>query len=80
MRVSQKIKAEIEKRGLTVTDAAPKLSLSRPALSNVANGNASLSIELALRLESEFGMDARKLLVAQLDEDIAAARALAGEP
>lgn len=75
MRVYQKIKAEIEKRGLSVTDAAPMLGIVRPSLSIVLNGRGALSIALALRLETEFGMDARKLLVAQLDEDIAAARA-----
>ncbi len=78
MRVHEKIKAEIEKRKLSVTDAAPILGITRPSLSVVVNGRGALSIELALSLESEFGMDARKLLVAQLDEDIAAARAEIG--
>jgi addiction module HigA family antidote len=66
--------AVIVQGGQTVTDAAARLQMSRPSLSNVVNGNAALSIELALRIEREFGLDARKLLVAQLDEDIAKAR------
>jgi addiction module HigA family antidote len=74
MRVHEKIRAEIEKRGLSVTDAAPLLGLTRPSLSNVINGNASLSVHLALRLEDRFGMNARKLLMGQLDQDIKAAR------
>lgn len=79
MRIHEKIKAEIERRELSVTSAAPILGITRPSLSIVVNGRGALSIELALRLESEFGMDARKLLVAQLDEDIAAARDAIGE-
>jgi|EndMetStandDraft_5_1072996.scaffolds.fasta_scaffold402021_1 antitoxin HigA-1 len=61
-------------RDKTVTEVARELEMSRPCFSNVVNGNAALSIELALRIEREFGLDARKLLVEQLDEDIAEAR------
>lgn len=75
MRVYERVyEAVIVQGGQTVTDAAARLQMSRPSLSNVVNGNAALSIELALRIEREFGLDARKLLVAQLDEDIAKAR------
>ena len=40
---------------LTVTDAAAKLGVSRPALSNLLNGHASLSPEMALRLSKLLG-------------------------
>jgi addiction module HigA family antidote len=73
-RVFEKLYAVIEQNGLTVTDAAERLEITRPSLSNVVNGNAALSIELALRVEREFGLDARKLLIAQLDEVIADAK------
>jgi plasmid maintenance system antidote protein VapI len=69
-RVYQKIRSEIERRGLSVTEAAVLLNISRPAFSNVVNGNASLSIELAFRLEREFRMRARALLIQQLNEQI----------
>jgi len=41
----------IGKTDLTVTDLSKKLDIGRPALSNVLNGSASLSIDLALTLE-----------------------------
>jgi addiction module HigA family antidote len=65
----------VTKRETTVTDLARELQISRPALSNVLNGNADLSVELAVRIErSGFGLDARRLLIAQLDEKLKAAR------
>ena len=36
--------------------------MGRPALSNLLNGNASLSPTMALRLEKSFGFDGQKLL------------------
>lgn len=75
MNVPETIRAAFENEGLTVTAAAKRLLISRPAFSNVVNGNADLSVDLALRLESEFGLDARAMLIAQLDVAIAAARA-----
>jgi addiction module HigA family antidote len=54
--------------GLTVTEAAKKLDITRSALSNVLRGAAALSPELALKLEQTFGLTARELLIAQLDE------------
>jgi antitoxin HigA-1 len=75
MTVAAKLMAAlVTKRAKTVTEVARELEMSRPCFSNVVNGNAALSIELALRIEREFGLDARKLLVEQLDEDIAEAR------
>jgi addiction module HigA family antidote len=41
----------VEPLGLTVTAAAKILKVSRPALSNLLNGNADLSGEMALRIE-----------------------------
>jgi antitoxin HigA-1 len=61
-------------RDKTVTEVAEELEMSRPCFSNVVNGNASLSVELALRIEAKFGLQARKMLIEQLDEQIAAAR------
>ena len=37
--------------GINTTDAAERLSMSRPALSRVLNGHAGISPDLALRLE-----------------------------
>ena len=52
--------------GMSVTEAARKLGVGRPALSNLLNGNAAsergLSQDMALRLEATFGADRTKLL------------------
>jgi len=43
--------------GLTVTEAAIQLGVSRSALSRVLNGKAALSPDIALRLESWLGIE-----------------------
>jgi plasmid maintenance system antidote protein VapI len=73
--VAEKLKAAlVTQREKTVTEVAGELEMSRPCFSNVVNGNASLSVELALKIERTFGLDARKLLIQQLDEQIAASK------
>ncbi len=42
--------------GLTVTDAAAQLGVTRAALSRVLNGRAAISPEMALRLEGWLGL------------------------
>ena len=69
------IRAEIiEPLGLTVTDAAKILGVTRPALSNLLNGNASLSPEMALRIEKAFGPKMDTLLRMQSSFEIAKQR------
>lgn len=43
--------------GLTVTEAAAQLGVTRPALSRVLNGKAAISPEMALRLEGWLGVE-----------------------
>lgn len=43
--------------GLTVTEAAQQLDVSRGALSRVLNGRAVISPEMALRIEAWLGVD-----------------------
>ena len=43
--------------GLTVTDAAAQLGVTRAALSRVLNGKAAISPEMALRLERWLGVE-----------------------
>ena len=38
--------------GLTVTEAAAQLGVSRVALSRILNGKAAISVDMALRLEA----------------------------
>lgn len=64
----------IEAYGLTVTAAAKILGVSRPTLSSLLNGKASLSADMALRLEKAFGVDMETLMRMQSSYDIAQAR------
>ena len=43
--------------GLTVTEAAKQLGVTRAALSRVLNGRAGISPEMALRLEGWLGIE-----------------------
>ena len=45
----------LEPLGLTVTEAAQKLGVSRKQLSNVVNGRSGISPEMAIRLDMVFG-------------------------
>ena len=56
------IKAHVIPAGMSVTDAAKRLGVGRPALSNLLNGNSSLSPDMAVKLEKSFGADRQKLL------------------
>jgi addiction module HigA family antidote len=69
------IRDEVIPAGLTVTAAAKQLGVGRPALSNLLNGNAALSPDMAVRLEKTFGADSRVLLKRQADFERAEVRA-----
>lgn len=60
--------------GLNVTRAAEVLGVTRPALSAMLNGRASLSPEMALRVEKAFGVKMDTLMRMQTSYDIAGAR------
>jgi antitoxin HigA-1 len=47
--------ALIDNTGLTVTDAAQRLGITRTTLSRLLNGHMSISPEMALRLSKFFG-------------------------
>ncbi|HUD23965.1 MAG TPA: HigA family addiction module antitoxin [Acidobacteriaceae bacterium] len=65
--------------GLTVTAAAAALKVSRPALSSLLNGNASLSGDMALRIEKAFGVRMETLMRMQSSYDIAQTRKREGK-
>ena len=60
---------------LSVTAAAAVLGVARPTLSNLLNGRAALSPEMAIRVEKAFGPKADHLLRVQLAFDLAQVRA-----
>jgi addiction module HigA family antidote len=64
----------IEPAGLSVTDAAKALQVSRPALSSLLNGKADLSGDMALRIEKAFGVKMDTLMKMQSAYDIAQTR------
>jgi addiction module HigA family antidote len=64
----------IQALGLTVTNAAVILGVRRATLSDVTNGKASVSAEMALRLEKAFGVSMDLLLKMQAGYDAAQAR------
>lgn len=63
----------IAELGLTVTEAAERLSMSRVALSRVLNCKAAISPDLAIRLESAGVSTARAWLAMQVNYDLAQA-------
>ena len=69
------IKTEIvESLELTVTRAAARLGVTRPALSALLNERAAMSPEMAIRLDKAFGVSMETLMRMQHSWDIAQAR------
>ena len=56
----------LEPLGLTIMSAAAALKVARPTLSNLLNANATLSPEMAIRVEKAFAPKADHLLRVQL--------------
>ena len=63
----------IEPLGLSVTDAAVALGVTRPALSAFLNGRAALSPSMAIRIEKAFGVSMDTMMRMQNSVDIAQA-------
>ena len=55
--------------GMSVKEAAKRLGIGRPALSNFLNGKSALSPKMAARLEKAFGADRKRLLDLQTTYD-----------
>ena len=69
------VRAEvIEVHGLSVTDAAKALGITRAALSAFINEHTALSPDMALRIEKAFGVPMDTLMRMQNSYDIAQAR------
>ena len=69
----------IEAHGLSITDAAEALGVRRATLSDLLNGKASLTPEMALRIEKAFGPRMDHLLRMQLAHDVAQLRSHEGD-
>ena len=60
----------LEPLGLSITQAAKDLNVSRKCLSELVNGKTGVSAEMALRLEMVFGKSAKSWLSAQAAYDL----------
>ncbi len=56
------IRSAVIPEGMSVSRAARLMGVGRPALSNLLNGNAALSAEMAARLEATFGTPRKELM------------------
>jgi addiction module HigA family antidote len=65
----------LEPLGLSVTDAADALDVTRQTLSNLVNEKSALTADMALRLEKAFGVNMELLMRMQLAYDVAQVRA-----
>ncbi len=69
----------IDPAGLTVTAAAAVLGVSRKALSELLNGHAGISPEMAVRLSKAFGGSTESWLTQQMQYDLAQVQKKAGQ-
>lgn len=69
----------LEPLGLTVTEGAKVLGVTRQALNNVVNGKAAISPEMAVRLSKAFGSTPDTWLRLQMNYDLAQIRARADQ-
>jgi antitoxin HigA-1 len=64
----------LEPLGLSVTEAAEGLGITRQALSDLLNEKAGISVDMAIRLSKAFGSNAETWLGLQTAYDLAQAR------
>jgi addiction module HigA family antidote len=69
----------LDELGLSVSEVAKVLDVRRATLSDLINGNAALSAEMALRIEKAFGVEMETLLNMQAWHDAHAMRQREGE-
>jgi antitoxin HigA-1 len=65
----------VDPHGLSVTETAARLHVTRQAMSALLNGHAGLSAEMAIRFEKAFGLNADTMLRMQAAYDLAQVRA-----
>jgi addiction module HigA family antidote len=69
----------IEPLGLTITEAADILGVTRQTLNNLVNGKSGISADMAIRLDKAFGGGAETWLRLQMAYDLARARQHEGD-
>ncbi len=63
--------------GLSITDAAQVLNITRSNLSNVLNGKTAMTASLAAKIENAFGVNAELLLQMMANWSLSKARTTA---
>jgi antitoxin HigA-1 len=69
------LQESIEPSGLSITDAAAALGVTRNTLSELVSAKRGISPEMAVRLSKVFGITAEGWLVQQAQYDLAHVRA-----
>jgi len=69
----------IDALGLTITEAAEILGVTRQTLNNLVNGKSGISADMAIRLDKAFGGSAETWLRLQMAYELAQARQHEGE-
>ena len=69
----------LEPLGLSVTEGAKTLCVTRQAMNNLVSGKAGISAEMAIRLEKAFGGGAETWLRMQAAYDLAQVEKYAGK-
>jgi antitoxin HigA-1 len=69
----------VEPHGLTVTDLARHIGVSRQSASMLLNGRNGLTAEMAIRFEKAFGLNAETLCRMQTAHELAGARVREGD-
>lgn len=73
-RPGQLLKSELNELGLTITEAAKALGISRRRLHSVVAARAGVTADMAIRLEKAIGSTADTWLRMQMNYDLAQAR------
>lgn len=69
----------VEPAGLSLAALAERLHVTQQAASDLLNGNAGVSAEMAIRFEKAFGVEADTLMRMQAAHELAGARAREGD-
>ena len=68
------LKADLDELGLTVSEAAQGLGMTRQQLYRILNGQSAISPDTALKLEQAIGGTANGWLAMQMNYELARAR------
>lgn len=74
------LKAVMDRRGISVSDAAKSLGVSRQQVYYLIEGRVRFTADMAVRFERAFGVRADHLLRLQLKIDLDEARRTADDP